>query len=63
MKCLRCQNEMEQYKVVGNLHLRDIETNTKYETRNIVQSEYTPQSAYVCNNCGYIELSKLPVDK
>lgn len=33
MKCLRCQTEMKQYQVVGNLRLRDIETNTKYETR------------------------------
>ncbi len=61
MKCLRCQTEMKQCQVVGNLRLRDIETNTKYETRNTVQSEYNPQSAYVCNNCGCIEFSKNPL--
>ena len=62
MKCLRCQTEMNQYSVYDKIRLRGVETNTKYETGHTVQSEYAPQSAYVCYNCGCIEFSKNQCD-
>ncbi len=56
MKCLRCSMEMKHYKlnnvfnVYGALH-KEI----GYATE--VQSPHNPHSIFVCDACGYCELS------
>lgn len=56
MECLRCNADMKQYKlnnvfnVYGRWH-REI----GYATE--IQKPHNPQSIFVCDECGYCELS------
>ena len=53
MKCLRCGEEMKQYRV-GNLGIYGKE----HRVGNILtETSHSPRSAYTCKECGYVELS------
>lgn len=56
MKCLRCQNEMKQYNlyspitIFGKSHKPTLYSEETEKSHNI-------HSAFICDNCGYSELS------
>lgn len=58
MKCLRCQTEMKQYQI--NKELGIVGTEHKEDMFATNQTSYNPQSAYICNNCGYVEFNIHP---
>jgi len=54
MKCLRCNSEMEKANVVTRL---SIYSDDIQEGNGIFQKSYSPKHAYVCHECGYVELN------
>lgn len=56
MKCLRCKAEMKHYPFA-----RDLGIYGKVHQENvfspIIEIPHNPNSVYVCEDCGYIELS------
>ena len=56
MQCLRCKTTMKHYKlytnlnIFGALHKPDLFSPDK-------QTPHSPQSVYICENCGYVEFS------
>lgn len=51
MKCLRCEKEMEKVTLSQGIVLYEGKTGDKQ------QEPCSPKSAYICKNCGYVELS------
>lgn len=55
MKCLRCNEEMKHYSIGTCISVFGAE---KKHLGNIVQEEHSPRSVYMCEKCGYMELSR-----
>lgn len=56
MNCLRCNSEMKHYKLnnIFNVFGRE-HRESNYATE--VQIPHNPHSVFVCDECGYCELS------
>ena len=56
MECLRCKAEMKHYKFNGNFGVygKEHDPGNGYARR---QLPHNPHSVYVCEKCGYMELS------
>lgn len=57
MKCLRCQTDMKQYKIDKNFGVYGAE-HKEMSIGPICQTSHNPKSIYLCDNCGYMELSR-----
>lgn len=55
MKCLRCNEEMKHYPIGTYISVFGAE---KKHLGNIVQEEHSPRIVYMCEKCGYMELSR-----
>ena len=56
MKCLRCNTEMNHYKLNKDWQIygREYNPGNGYAIR---QNPHNPQSIYECPECGYLDLS------
>ena len=56
MKCLRCDTEMKHYPFNANFGIYGA-WNKPHPFANETQTPHNPHSVYICDNCGYVELS------
>ena len=56
MQCLRCKTEMKHYELNRIFNIRGAEYQPN-SFSTIRQEPHNPHSIYICDNCGYVELS------
>ena len=57
MKCLRCNSEMKHYQLNPNFNIYGAEYKTSPFSSVINQEPHNIHSVYICDECGYAELS------
>lgn len=62
MQCLRCQTEMKHYDFNQDFHIYGAWHQSDSFSAEC-QKPHNPQSIYVCDNCGYMELSTKPCEE
>ena len=56
MKCLRCNTEMKHYPIEINFGIYGAR-HKPHPLSNEKQTSHNPHSVYICDKCGYVELS------
>ena len=63
MKCLRCDNEMKHFELKPQINIYGATYQSSPFNPVINNNPHNIHSVYICDNCGYAELSTTYCDK